>query len=361
MNRMQQKPLVVIDARMIGPVGHGIAEYVRDLVLGLYELSEKKFELHLLVGKELPEEDPIRKIPHAVVHSEFLSFSEMLEVPRVLKKLGADLFHSPSFSAYPFLSIPAIYTVHDLNHLHYGSLIQKAYYEFVLKPALRGAVQVCTVSETSREELAKWLGWPKERIEVIRNAIHVAPPLLDWEERLKKWGLTAYQYHFSLSSNKPHKNMSFLIRAYLAHAEGKPDAWPMVVSLTNEEAGIAHPKLICVGRLNNKDKNTLLAGAGAFYFPSLYEGFGRPPLEAAAFGVPVVVSKIKVHEEVLAKYENKRLISPENLQAWKESFKESERAQVVKREETIFKYEIDQKRLAEEMRGVFESFFSDRN
>lgn len=324
MNRMQQKPLVVIDARMIGPVGHGIAEYVRDLVLGLYELSEKKFELHLLVGKELPEEDPIRKIPHTVVHSEFLSFSEMLEVPRVLKKLGAVLFHSPSFSAYPFLSIPAIYTVHDLNHLHYGSPIQKAYYEFILKPALKKAVQVCTVSETSREELANWLGWPKERIEVIRNAIHVASPPSDWEERLKKWGLTKYQYHFSLSSNKPHKNMSFLIRAYLAHAEGKPDAWPMVVSLTNEEAGIAHRKLICVGRLNNEDKTTLLSGAGAFYFPSLYEGFGRPPLEAAAYGVPVVVSKIKVHEEIYRDVKGARMIVPNDEKEWIESFRLAE-------------------------------------
>jgi glycosyltransferase involved in cell wall biosynthesis len=340
---------------MIGPVGHGIAEYVRDLVLGLYDLPEKNFEVHLLIGKELPKDDLICKVPHTLVHSRFLSFSEMFEVPRVLKKLKANLFHSPSFSAYPFMSIPTIYTVHDLNHLHFGSSLQKAYYEFILKSALRRAVQVCTVSEFSRGELAKWLGWPKERIQVVKNAIHVEDPPRDSEERLKKWGLTKHKYHFSLSSNKPHKNMPFLVRAYLAHAEATPSAWPLVISLTQEEAGLEHPKLICVGRLNSQDKNTLLANAGAFYFPSLYEGFGRPPLEAAAFGVPVVVSDISVHAEILSEVQEKILVPLADAAQWKGMFTAQEEQK--ERRAAGFYFSQSREGIASEVAQIYNVFF----
>jgi len=316
------QPLVVIDARMIGPTGHGIAEYVRDLVLGLSELQSPSYKVHLLVSNRMLSEDPLRKIPHTEVGAPFLSATEMIEVPRVLKKLRADLFHSPSFAAFPLLKIPTVYTVHDLIHLHFGSWAHKAYYQFLLRPALERAVKVCTVSEFSRKEIAGWMGWPADRIALVRNAIHVESPQKGWEERLKKWGLIQYQYHFSLSSYKPHKNMPFLIKAYLAHAEKHEAAWPLVISLTEAEVGFRHPKIVCVGSLSQDDKNTLLAGAGAFYFPSLREGFGRPPLEAYLLNrTKIAVSDIPVHLELMSQLEpTPRFLSPYHLNQWTEQF-----------------------------------------
>ncbi len=312
--------LVVIDARMIGASGHGIAEYVRDLVSGLAELPGRKYSLHLLVAKDLPPDDPLRKLPHTQVKAAFLSASEWFEVPWVLKTLRADLFHSPSFAAFPFCRIPTIYTVHDLIHLHFGSFLHKAYYRFILRPSLNKAVRVCTVSEFSRREIAQWLEWPEDKIAVVKNAIHVEDPPLDWESRLIRRGLRNKSYHFSLSSSKPHKNMPFLIRAYLAHAEKNEGAWPLVVSLTQEEVGFKHPKVVCVGRLSSDEKNALLAGAGAFYFPSLHEGFGRPPLEAATLGCPAVVSNIPVHLEILKGFTETTFLSPKNQNEWIEAF-----------------------------------------
>ena len=114
--------------------------------------------------------------------------------------------------------------------------------------------------------------------------------------------------------------MPFLIRAYLAHAERNEGAWPLVVSLTQEEVGFKHPKVVCVGRLSMDEKNALLAGAGAFYFPSLHEGFGRPPLEAATFGCPAVVSNIPVHLEILKDFTQTTFLSPNNQNEWTEAF-----------------------------------------
>lgn len=348
---LQRKPQVVIDTRMIGPIGHGIAEYVRDLVMSLLEFPERSFDLHLFIGSEMRAEDPLRGLPHVQVKAPFLSPMEMIEVPKKLMALQADLFLSPSFAAFPLNPVPTIYTVHDLCHLHFGSRLHKTYYRWILRPALMRAIQVCTVSNSSRQEIAKWLGWLEDQIAVVRNAIRVDIPPGNWEERLSKRGLKKYQYHFSLSSNKQHKNMPFLIRAYLSHVEKHPEAWPLVVSISQEQLGHPHPKIVCLGSLDDSDKTSLLAGAGAFYFPSLYEGFGRPPLEAAAMGVPIVVSKIAVHEEVLKNIPQKQLIPPDDLGLWSDAFFDQERAQTSNRAPQIDK-ELTRARMAQEMNRI---------
>lgn len=315
-------PLIVIDARMIGAFGHGIAEYVRDLVEGLRERSSTQYQIHLLIGKELSSKDPIRKVSHTLVQAPFLSPLEWLEVPWVLRKLKASLFHSPSFSAFPFLSVPTVYTVHDLIHLHFGTPLQKLYYHRILKPALNQAAQLTTVSQFSRKELGDWLGCGLEKIEVIPNVIHLESLPTDWEKRLEIFRLKKQAFHFSLSSSKPHKNIDLLARAYLSHVQRNPEAWPLVLSVPPAELKIQHPKLICLGALNSEDKNALLAGAGAFYFPSLLEGFGRPPLEAYHSGCRRVnVSDIPVHRELFSDWDfSPMFLDPRNEQVWSEQF-----------------------------------------
>lgn len=321
-----KKPLIVIDARMIGPFGHGIAEYVRDLILGLEEVPNRPYNFHILVGRNLPQSDPMRKVAHTQVLAAFLSPSELIEVPLKVKKLGADLFHSPSFSAFPFVCGPSIYTVHDLTHLYFGSVLKKTYYRVILKPTLRRASKLTTVSEFSQKELSDWLGWPKDRIKVIRNAIHLDELPLDWEKMLSKWNLRKRAYHFALSNSKPHKNISLLLRAYLAHVKKNPHAWPLVLSVDRKEVGVEHSKVICVGALGTDEKNALLAGAAAFYFPSITEGFGRPPIEAYLLKCPrIVVSDIPVHRELMSGLDNPPLfLSPHREEEWTAQFSQAE-------------------------------------
>ncbi|MCM2323993.1 MAG: glycosyltransferase, partial [Oligoflexia bacterium] len=105
-----------------------------------------------------------------------------------------------------------------------------------------------------------------------------------------------------LSNPKPHKNLALLVDAHAAyHDSAGTNAWPLVVSIAGPPG--TDPREGAVrraGPLADPDARALLTGAGAVVFPSLYEGFGLPPVEAAVSGVPVVVSKIPPHQEGLA-------------------------------------------------------------
>lgn len=330
-----KRPKIAIDARMIGPTKHGISEYVRDMVFGLAAIKDKPYDLQLLVGKTLPEWDSIREIPFTTTKTPFLSPFEVFEIPLVLKKLGACLFHSPSFAAFPFNYIPTAYTVHDLNHLHFGNILKRTYFNHLLKPCLLKSPLVITVSEFSRQELSEWLSLPKEKIKVVHNAIHVESPPSDWENQLTKLGLKKYGFHLTISNPRPHKNIPVLIEAFLKHLEINPEAWPLVINLSQEEVGVRHPKIKLLGTVGESERTSLLAGAGAFYFLSLYEGFGRPPLEAATFGCPIVASDIAPHRETLSNQPDTKLLSPRNHEAWVNSFKWAEQTQFNRIKKTL--------------------------
>lgn len=128
------KRKLVIDARMVGAVPHGIARYV-SLIARVLEssLSELPVEPWYLIDFQKNPEPDSRSFPKErciAVKAPFLSMRELWEVPSLLKRERAHWFWSPSFSSYLWLPCPWMVTVHDLNHLHFGSLFQRLYYWF---------------------------------------------------------------------------------------------------------------------------------------------------------------------------------------------------------------------------------------
>ena len=150
------QPVVLIDARMVGAVLHGIARYVLQLSKGLAALQLQKplpYEPAFLVSEEteLKEFHPFRTVR---AQSSFLSPSEWLEVRWLARREKAALYHSPSFMSLPRLGCTYVVTVHDLNHLQYGSSVQRIYYEVCLR-FLLCASAVVSVSDFSRQEVAQ--------------------------------------------------------------------------------------------------------------------------------------------------------------------------------------------------------------
>jgi O-antigen biosynthesis alpha-1,2-mannosyltransferase len=219
----------------------------------------------------------------------------------VLAKRRPRLFYSPGFNAPPTSPVPFVFTVFDLIHLHVPEISgsrRRLYYHMLVRPAVKRARAVLTGSEYSRGEIVNWSGVDPGRVIVIGCAAsaHFTP---DGEAYTP-----GFPYVFYAGNRKPQKNIARLIRAFARVQEceslklvltGDPE--PALIALARDE-GI-EDRLVFVGRVRDEQLAQLYRGAVAFVFPSLYEGFGLPPLEAMACGAPVVSSTATSLAEVV--------------------------------------------------------------
>jgi glycosyltransferase involved in cell wall biosynthesis len=152
---------------------------------------------------------------------------------------------------------------------------------------------IATVSEFSRRELAASLWVPQDSIPVFANsAEHFAATAPDFSI-IDRLGLTPFRFFLTVGSLKKNKNISLAIEA--ATRLQRPDVPLVVVGGDNSKVfqgdpTVAREGIVLAGRLNDEEIAALYARATAFVFPSLYEGFGVPPLEAMIFGCPVISS-----------------------------------------------------------------------
>lgn len=328
----ENHPVLIIDARMVGTVPHGIARYVLALVASLRALESLQplpYRPVFLVSKNTPL---LWFEPFSTqqVRAPFLHPREWLEIPFYLRQHQAFLYHSPSFSSLPYCPCPSLITLHDLNHLSYGSWWQKQYYQHCVKPFSKRSQAILTVSRFAQQEIAAWLKLPQAQIVVTPNAL---PPGVRPRERplnaseaslFQAAGLTPQAYFLCLSGPKPHKNRALLLQAYqqtschfpLVFPEKTPSCLPQQATRLR---GL-DPQTAAL--LQDEQLPLLMSQAAALFFPSLYEGFGLPPLEAASQGTPIVVSAIAPHQEVLCDLNSKEVlwVPAKDLKAWKEAF-----------------------------------------
>lgn len=326
-------PRIVIDGRVAcDEVPHGFARYVAGLAAGLKRIEQDAplaYEpIFLIQAGTAPR--AFSGFGTCEVGAKFLSPFEILEIPRLLKKLGAAAYHSPTFSALRWAPCPWISTVHDLNHLQFGGFKEKLYYERLLKPFVKKAAAVASVSDFSRKEIGAWAGVYPKGIDLVYNSIdpvfaeRADPVVVD--AALAKYGLRKKQYFFSLSNSKPHKNLSTLLEGFRGHTAG----WDLVLNLRAGELPAASG-LKLIGPPSDEEARALMAGAGAVVFPSLYEGFGLPPVEAACLGVPILVSRIPPHREALADLEQGEAlyVDPRDAAAWSKAMDRASRGEVL--------------------------------
>ena len=332
-----KKPMVAIDARMVSEIPHGISRYVTLLAKGLRQVHEKSgglpYEPVFLVDTgssnySLPDFQGFR-IQKTTL--SFLSGKELLEIPSILTQLGAAVYHSPSFSSLWSPPCPYLVTIHDLNHLAYGNLTQKLYYHFLLRQFAQRAGAILTVSEFSRDEIARWLRMSPARIKVVYNAIEPAPvtdELADADDAiLSAMGLVRGEYFICLGNQKKHKNINLLLSAYSQYRRRSEQTgaapWPLVLSISHESAPAG---VIARGQLSEVAATVLLRNARALFSPSLYEGFGLPPVEGAAVGVRLAISSIPPHKEALSELLEGEVhwVEPSDLEGWADAFKKAQ-------------------------------------
>ncbi len=327
---------IVIEATAAVRQQAGVGRFARGLLAGLAALDAHNEYFLITTGKprlSLGEHEvPTR---HQWLH---LPVSERLSAiawhrlgiapsPSVLVR-GATLFFTPDYALPRGGRVPAALTVHDLSFLllpECADASLRRYLARVVPLSIRRAAVVVAVSETTATALATVLGVQRTRIAVVPNGVDARfkpsralasddMPLVDSLRR--QFGL-APGYLLHVGTLEPRKNLARLLQAYALLRERwrsadrtSPGHVPYLV-LAGREGWLYEPIFREVARLGLSQAVrfltrvpdaalvTLYQGASAFAFPSLYEGFGIPPLEAMACGVPVAASTGGALPEVL--------------------------------------------------------------
>lgn len=221
---------------------------------------------------------------------------EQFELPIFLKKHGNPLLLDFANTA-PLSYENMIVTIHDLAVFRYPqgfSWIFQKYYRLLLPRIAKKSRKILTVSNFSKREITEILRIKPEKIEVIYNAVSTEIVCNNANSKREKFILT-------VSSLDPRKNLSKLIEAFkniklkeykLIIAGAKSSVFKSIDAPENFE------RIEFLGHVGDKKLSELYSKASLFVYPSLYEGFGIPPLEAMNCGCPVVVSDIPSHREV---------------------------------------------------------------
>jgi glycosyltransferase involved in cell wall biosynthesis len=231
--------------------------------------------------------------------------------PRVLRETGVNLLHGPAFVGPLFSRCPFVVTVHDLSFVLFPRgfrLGNRSYLRLFTRLSLQKARRVIAVSGSTRDDLVRLYGLPPERIDVVYNGVDSAfrplPPAQVADFRARH-GLPE-RFMLFVGTLEPRKNVAGLVEAYACLPRTRP---PLMlvggkgwlydeVFRQIQERGLAG-EIHFVGYVPAEELPSWYNAADLFVYPSFYEGFGLPVLEAMACGTPVITSRASSLPEVV--------------------------------------------------------------
>lgn len=251
-----------------------------------------------------------------VDRSQPYSVREQFSIPAALLRHSARLFHAPHYVLPPLVPCRSVVTIHDCIHLMFPEYLPHrlahGYAKASLWLAAHRAARVLTVSETSKQDIVRHCGVAAEKVSVIYNAIDeqfLQEPAADEVRKTRERYQLDGPFVLYVGNIKPHKNLERLIEAFhLVRLEGferlklliigdQISKYPRLRRAVDRHKLHKHVRFL--GFVPNDTLASLYRLATVFAFPSLYEGFGLPPLEAMASGTPVVASRSSSLPEVL--------------------------------------------------------------
>jgi glycosyltransferase involved in cell wall biosynthesis len=288
--------LLTLDPSTVG----GTQTYARGLVRALAERGTLDYRVYVSeiaaeAGGDLrtmvvPEFPAGRSRPKRIAGLALATVWDQ-RLRRALSREEIEAFHFPLTVMLPRVDMPAATTIHDLQHEvfpQFFSRPQLTYRRHVYGRSVRTSRLVIAVSGHVRDDLGARLGYPRERVRVVYHGVD--------HERFRPNGGERGPFLLYPANWWPHKNHELLLEAVALAQRTRPDL-RLVLTGAGHPGGLPDG-VASLGRVSDEHLADLYRSAAALVFPSLYEGFGLPPLEAMACGCPVAVSRAGALPEV---------------------------------------------------------------
>lgn len=305
----------VLDARTATPHFPGIGRYIRNLAEALIPQLRADERLTVLACPGYKPALPASPTVESLwVKASPFSLRQQWTVRRIVRELAADLYHSPYYLMPYFTPCPSVLTMHDLIPMllpEYSSRRARWMFRWLVSLALRTSAHTVTGSQATRDDILARFPVASDSLTVVPLAadpdftVQPADTVHNLRQRYRLW--TPFVLY--VGSNQRHKNLVRLVEAWAEVSPRFPHTTLAVAGswiptlpqarIRAEELGLGENVIRWLGPISEQDLPAFYGAASLFVFPSLYEGFGLPVIEAMACGAPVACSNVSSLPEVV--------------------------------------------------------------
>ncbi|MDD2656787.1 MAG: glycosyltransferase family 1 protein [Patescibacteria group bacterium] len=306
-----------IDARMLSS-NFGIGRYVQQLVLHLQKI-DKENQYLIFLRQENFDEVEIENLNFTKILADipWYTLGEQSEFLSILQKNPVDLMHFPHWNVPYFYDGKFVVTIHDLTMYHYARpetstlghfkfWVKDKAHRTLIKHLVKKTKHIITTSEFTARDIVETLGVDRDKITVTYQAPFVNNDLKENIANVLEKFKIDKKFVLYVGAAYPHKNLDNLLSSWQIFNEEKSNDYNLVLvgkdnyyyqNLKNKFVDLKN--VIFTGLVGDSDLVDLYKKASVFVFPSLYEGFGLPPLEASLYALPVAASSASCLPEVL--------------------------------------------------------------